>query len=581
MKKIDFGKVIKSVHTFWGTPPKGKFLNLKEILCLGTASLGISFICNIISIYINTSQLPVLYNMGADGLLHATIMYIVAYGLGMVLTPIYGKMLQKTKSKFGRYKPYLLFLAPVVSLFAILASWSPQGLIVSELIDSEIQTFNIIYMYLVCTPTILVWNLWYNTFNMFPGVFTPNQQERADIWSPIGLVMGFAPTIMNALRGVFERAWGTVVAARAFSIASVLIGLICVVLLIRVKERVFITEEENKKESIPIWKSLKMVLKNKPLMILSAAMILGSLKGTIDGAYDLIGRVKYATEVGDAVAIMGGLSLFVGFAATPNMILLPWLTRKFNNKTILMFWQLCNILGLAVFSIVGFQNFEQSAGTAAIITVIRFVATFNALGSLQPLMISEIGDYQQNKTGYRLDGFIQTMMYSVVTFISNLFMLVPAFIQKSMNINLNDYSVPEGGINRLSEELISRADGYFNIVTYISLASSILMFICLIFYPLSKKKHAQIVEELKGKAINSDEILSEQGNKVLFDVLVDGDANKDNQANDAAETLETDIDSNDDASINTEDSGESNDANSDNAEISGAASESTEVENKE
>lgn len=538
MKKIDFGKVMKSVQKFWDTPPKGKFLNLKEILSLGTASLGVSCICNIISIYITVGYLPVLYNMGNFGTMHATIMYIVAFAFGMILTPIYGKMVQKTKTKFGRYKPYILFVAPILSLFAVLASWSPQGMS---------QTSNIIYMYLTCTPTIIVWNLWFNTFNMFPGVFTPNQQERTDIWSPIGLVMGLAPTIMNALKGVFAKIWGDVVAARVFSITSVIIGLLCVILLIKVKERVFVTEEEKQKESISMFKSLTMVLKNKPLMILALALICGSMKGTIDMSYELIGRVKYATEVGDAAAIFGGLSLIVGFAATPNMLLLPWLTRKFNNKTIMMFWQACNILGLAIFSIIGFQNFEQSTASAAIITALRFVATFNAIGSLQPLMLSEIGDYQQNKTGYRLDGFIQTIAYSVVTFLSNLLMLIPAVIQGKMGLNPSNYQVPKEGMKSyLTPELIATADGYFNVATYISLASSILMFICLIFYPLSKKKHAQIVEELKSKSVNSDEILSEQGDKVLFDILVDADENNnfDANANDETNGEAEDIDNN-------------------------------------
>ena len=31
-----------------------------------------------------------------------------------------------------------------------------------------------------------MWNLFQNTFYMMPGVITPNQQERTDIWSPIG-----------------------------------------------------------------------------------------------------------------------------------------------------------------------------------------------------------------------------------------------------------------------------------------------------------------------------------------------------------------------------------------------------------
>ena len=57
--------------------------------------------------------------MGDYGTLHATIIYLVACVGGLVLTPIYGRAIQRTKTKWGRYKPYILFLAPVVSILGV------------------------------------------------------------------------------------------------------------------------------------------------------------------------------------------------------------------------------------------------------------------------------------------------------------------------------------------------------------------------------------------------------------------------------------------------------------------------------
>ena len=194
-KPRNFGSKLKR---FWKEPPNGRFLNLQEICRFGISSLGVSFIYNLVSMYVTVGQIPILYNMGNSGTLHATIMYLVASVLALIFTPIYGKMIQRTKTKFGRYKPYILFLAPIVAILGVLSVWSPQNLELNQ---------RIIYVYMICTPTLFIWNLWYNTFNMFPGVFSPNQQERTDIWAPIGLVMGFAPTILNAAKGLFVR-WG-------------------------------------------------------------------------------------------------------------------------------------------------------------------------------------------------------------------------------------------------------------------------------------------------------------------------------------------------------------------------------------
>ncbi|MDE7336491.1 MAG: MFS transporter, partial [Clostridia bacterium] len=513
-EKNKFQALGKNLKRFWNEPPSGRFLNLKEILRLGVSSLGVSFIANFISIYHTISNIPILYDMGDAGTLHATAMYLAASVLALAFTPLYGKMMQHTKSRFGRYKPYILFLAPVVAILGVFAVWSPNSL------D---QTQRIIYVYMTCTPTIFLWNLWFNTFNMFPGVFTPNQQERADIWSPIGLVIGFAPTVMNAVKGLVIAWKGDIWAGRIYGLLSAVLGLICIIALLGVKERVFVTEEEEKKEKVSAIEGLKMIVKNKPLMILTLAICLGSLKNTIDLCWDVMARVKYATDVNTSVALIGGLSLFVGFAATPNMILLPWMTRKFNNRTILLFWQGCNVTANLVLALIGFQNFPQGSWSPYVITFLRFVSLFNALGSLQPLILSEIGDLQQAKSGYRLEGFIQTFAYSLTAVVAQFAALIPAAIQYAMKFNPANYQVPEGvtGEVILSPENIQIAENYGNVALWISVVSSALMLICLIFYDLDKKKHAEIVEQLKSTAVNIEEMAKEEGSLNFLEDVTD------------------------------------------------------------
>lgn len=507
-----------NLKRFWNEPPNGRFLNLKEILRLGISSLGVSFICNLISLYVTVSQIPIIYDMGKNGTLHATIMYLVASSLALVLTPVYGRMIQRTKTKFGRYKPYILFLAPIVGLLGLLSVWSPQTLNMTQ---------RTIYVYMVCTPTILIWNLWFNTFNMFPGVFTPNQQERADIWSPIGLVMGFAPTVMNALNGLIVKFVGDIWTARIYGIFCVALGIGCIIALLGVKERVYITEEEDKNGKVSTLQGLKMIVKNKPLMIFTLALCLGCLKGTIDLSWGIIARVKYATNMGDAVAIFGGLSLIVGFAATPNMLLLPFLTRKFNNRTILIFWQVCNLSANLICALIGLQNFPQGSWSPFVITLIRFMSAFNCLGSLQPLILSEIADYQQAKSGYRLEGFIQTFAYSLTAVVTQAAALIPAAVQSAMGFNPANYQVVAGESNVLSEGLIHAAERYGNIALWMSVVSSALMLICLLFYNLDKKKHAEVIAKLKATAVNANDIAKDEGSLNLLENVVDS---KDNES---------------------------------------------------
>ncbi len=67
-----------NLKRFWKEPPKGRFLNLREILSLGVSSFGVSMIYNALSIYLTITKIPVIYDMGTSGTLHATLMYLLS-----------------------------------------------------------------------------------------------------------------------------------------------------------------------------------------------------------------------------------------------------------------------------------------------------------------------------------------------------------------------------------------------------------------------------------------------------------------------------------------------------------------------
>ena len=91
-----------------------------------------------------------------------------------------------------------------------------------------------------------------------------------------------------------------------------------------------------------------------------------------------------------------------------------------------------------------------------------------------------------------------------------------------MGYNLYCYQVVEGSDNILSPELIKIAENYGNVALWMSAVSSALMLICLLFYDLNKKKHAEIVAQLKATAVNADEIAQEQGSLNMLENVVDG-----------------------------------------------------------
>ena len=478
------------IKVFWKNPPKGRYLNLKEILCFGGSAFGMSTLVTVVSGLITATQIPTIYNFNV---IHGAWIYLIASVLGLIIQPFFSKLLQNTNTKFGRYKPFILVMAPILAVFAILATWQPQY---------ALEKQRIIYAYCTCIPTLIMWNLFQNTYYLLPGVITPNQQERTDIWAPIGLVIGFSPTIMgvvgNLLKAYFTNKGMEYMAYRYLGFIYAAVGLALILCLFLVKERIINTNSNQ--EKVGLFEGMRMVVKNKPLMVLTLALILGCCRTVVEVDAEYIGRLRYASDIPTGQTIFATLTMVTGFAVTPNMILLPLFTRKFNNRTIMMFWAACNVVGYLVLGCVGIANIPQGIWSILIITTLRFISLFNALASLQPLMLAQLSDYQQLKTGKRLEGFIQSFLYVLVLVFTNVGILVMAYIKDAMGYQSANFVGRDGAIPTPTQEQIDNALNYFDIAFIVSAVSAALMLITMLFYKLGKKEHAEIVAALEAKS---------------------------------------------------------------------------------
>lgn len=498
MNKIK--ELLTSLKNGWSRPPEGRYLTIKEMLYYGGSALGVSFIVNVITVVITVQQIPYIYEIDV---IHGTVIFCIVGVLNLLFQPFFGKMLQNTKSKWGRYKPYIIGIAPIISLFVVLATWLPQ-------VDS--MTFRVVYAYCTCIPTLVLWQIWYNTFYMIPAAMTPVSQERTDMLSPVGLIVGFAPTVMNfiigPIRAHFMEQGKEYMAFRLMGIISVAIGIVLVFLILRTKERIYETPEE--KEKIGVIEGLRLVIKNKPLMVYTLATILGSLRFLSETTSAYIGQYRYGLTTEAGVSLFSLLSPIVGFAATPAMLLLPFMTRKMNNKSIMILWASIGVVAYGAIYFIGYENIPVGTTTAVVMTVVRFAYYFNALETLKPVMLSEIYDYQQWKTGRRLEGFIQTFAVSLTTLATQFAMFIPTIIQQKIGFQPMNF---KNGAEYLPEN-VAIINNWFNIAALISVISGILFIVVMAFYPLSKKRYGKIMEELKQQANGELESEEETAQKV-------------------------------------------------------------------
>ena len=562
--KEKVAKLFSTVKAMWDKPLEGRYLNLKEILAFGVYSLGNSWIYNTIMLVITITYIPYFYGIDA---IHGYTIYIAGSLINMLLVPLIGQAMEKKRTKWGRYKPYILFSLPILALFTMMSMWAPQY-------GAEVD--RIIYAYCSCVPVIAISTFANNMYQTMPNVITPNTQERADIMTPIGLIVGFAPTIMNVIVGPIRSAFmgEEYMAMRIIGAIAVVIGSVCVLFILKVKERVYELNDQNRElleaqsegvsledmederfvaavegaeavaeaaeadlvietgqakglaavrarfkakaaerrakkaaekaspDYLSFADSMKLLFKNKALWILFAALVIGSLREFWMQFQPLAIQLRFAETTTEALNISGIPNTIIGFGVTVSMLLLPFATRKLNKNWIIIAFSCLSLASTAILGFVGFENIPQGTTSAVVLTLLFFLARVNPTYLLIPVMLGDLADYQQYKTGRRLEGHIQNFIMVIPVMLSFVFMLAAWFWQRDIGFEPSNYT----DIEVVPQYLQDIATEWFTAAFLISAASILGMIIILMFYPLSKKKVEEVTAALSGASVNADEM---------------------------------------------------------------------------
>ncbi|MEG2561488.1 MAG: MFS transporter [Clostridia bacterium] len=510
-KKFDVAGLVKKVKKMWKTPPEGRSLCIKEMGTFGLYALGNSFMSSGLGYVVSVAFLPYFYHIDT---IHAYIILALGAVLNLILQPIIGNLMEKTHTKWGRYKPYILFSVPIFMMFIILSTWIPQFSVEKE---------RIMYAYLTCVPVLILQNFASNMYNTMPTVITPVSQERADMMTPIGLIVGFAPSVMQVVlglfRGYFQSKGKEYMALRITGIVSALLGMALVMFIIKVKERVYVVNDKKvAEEKVGFGKAAKMLFKNKPLMIAFLALSLGAFREFVRQFQYLVFQTRFSADINTALSMSGLVMTVIGFASTVAMFLLPFVTRKMDKHKACIMFTIGGATIYGLLGLIGYQNIPVGWVSSVVLIGSYFVASITPVYLLVPMMLGEIADYQQRTTGRRLEGHIQALLYAVPLVISQVGMILIWFLQKKIGFEPGNYNVE--GLLQYTVEQQAIACNWFNAASIISSISGFLMVITMCFYPLSRKKYAQVMVELKEKAtLNVQSEINLFGEAVVEEVV--------------------------------------------------------------
>lgn len=405
--------------------------------------------------------------------------------------PVVGAVADRTSSRWGRFRPYLLFLAVPFGVIGILTFLTPPfG-----------QTGKIVYAFITYALMMMVYSAINVPYASLLGVMSPDPTDRntlatyrmtfAYLGSFLALLL-FMP-LVNAFGGGNSGGpmLGWLTAPQAGWLMAVgVIAVVCVLLFLGcfalTKERV----KPVRQGKTSLKTDLRDLLHNRPWWILLGAGVASLVFNSIrDGA--TVYYFKYyvdETAVG-SISFLGlpfvlsGLYLAVGQAANILGVILaaPVSNRIGKRRTFMAAMAVASVLSVAFFWL-GKDQLVPIFILQALISV--------CAGSIFPLlwsMYADCADYSELQTGNRATGLI---------FSSS------SMSQKfgwAFGTAITGWMLAQFGFQANAVQSAETLQGIRMFLSLLPAAGAFLSLVFIYFYPLSEQKMRQITHELEEK----------------------------------------------------------------------------------
>ena len=494
------------LRVYWKKPPLGRYMSFKEIVSLAVGGLGIQFVVFCAQNMIISIGNTLISNTIGIAPKPLYIIYILSVILSFPLTALRGKIIDSSRSKKGRYRPFILSMGLPTAILAIGFVYMP---------------YERMSMLAKCL-TVLLFNIGLQFFYMFYydvdqsiiNVLSPNTYERSDVTSIKSVVNSMAPTLGNLILPLVARAItgeNTLVDIRiyrAFYPPMIIFGFI-LGLLVYFNTEEKIVQAKTHTVKIKFTDAFRAVVRNKYFWIISLAGWIGFLENAVQNIMDWLYSYQDAcspAEYSLIVTIRGNASLW-------PMLFIPFLIRALGKRKILVVSNIVNVIFIILM-----LPIIRLGDPSRIIWPLMFCFFFNYMAAyavtlLTPGVNGDIRDYQQYITGERIDGMFVAVgaIGSIVTLITN--SALPELYDRS---GLNEEVARSLGFDGSNVYEVLSDPWYFkNICSVLIIAATIgatLNVIPYFFYDLTEIKQKAMVTVLKIRALFED-----YGNGVLSD----------------------------------------------------------------
>lgn len=399
-------------------------------------------------------------------------MFLVTKVVDAVSDPVMGIIADRTHSRWGKFRPYLLWAAIPYGLFGYAMFAAPQFS----------DTGKLVYAYVSYTMMMLAYTAINVPYSALMGVISPSSFERTKVasyrfacaFAAGWLIATFVTPLKNLLGGGDEEL-GFRLTMMIFAVISVLLFWIC---FATTKERVHPEEP-----SSDIRADFAALLGNGPWIALFFSAIFALMNVPMRAGATLYYFKYYVGDDGTPLfLIFDKTAVFLSlqtFALLAGILVTQAMVKRFDKRRLMIGLTLSNAVAMAIFFVIPpDQYWTMLAVTCAGSFVIG--PTLAVVWS----MYADCADYGEWKTGRRTTGLI----FSASQFAQKLGLAVGA--------GLSGFVLSSFGFVANQDQTESAMIGIRLMFSVFPAVLAALSAMAILFYGLSSEKVAQIEREL-------------------------------------------------------------------------------------
>lgn len=496
---------VASLKKHWKTPPDGYYVNYREFLNMALGSGSMSFLSVIISWTTIAINIPMMISYFKVSTGFIFIAGIAASVFGLVRAPILSMMIDNSNSKKGKFKPFLPWSAILTVLCFTFIPFIPEAWVNNVLFSFDIPSIPIFAVAashievslasFIMFMLIQIGTFFYTLLNQclvgIEQTISPVSQERANIGAFKGLISNIPSSVVNI---IIPAVAGIVFASSADPMNNIELyrwafpicgigGIIFVFFAyFGTEERTVVHKEYVAK--VKFSEGAKQLFTNKYFWIITIFNIVVGVRGNIN-MYLWI--CNYAIGGRSGAFALTVCNMVLNNALVPGMLVGPWLIKKLGKRNVML-------LSTVGFTAMAFMQLLTLKSPYLMLVAVFFQNLFNGLSYIAAIMVPDVLDYQQWKTGKRLEGFWQNCNAFVMT-------LCGLFTSALMPLFMSFGGVGFGDNIHTALKNPDIMYGTFKSVTWLGIIASVICVIPILFYDLSEKKHADYIRALKIRAV--------------------------------------------------------------------------------